>query len=297
MTVFTCSREKKSFSRELLEKVPAPARQGKRSSSSSKATGTASIWGARPPPGQTTTAAQISRRISRARPVCSVDDQGYCELAEVRACQRPASLELQAHHLLDVSAAGHDEGEVAEPVRGSAKTIRMSPPDYPGYAQLPSLRPSTIRQASPGANRWSREIHWLESAPRASKLGSAGAHGGRAAGCHPGREAHPDPQRSGFAIWHRIGARESRDRAHVAHCRSILLLVPFAQAGLAAEPDTHIVVHGRPQGPWPGRPPRGTKRDLRVLEKAFKEAPNIPKVRTSFYRQGASLRRPSPTRT
>jgi hypothetical protein len=62
---------------------------------------------------------------------------------------------------------------------------------------------------------------------------------------------------------------------------SILLRVPFAQAGLAAEPDTHMVFlagpkdHGFAGG-------HEYEADLRVLQKACTEAPNIPKVCTSF---------------
>jgi type 1 glutamine amidotransferase len=62
---------------------------------------------------------------------------------------------------------------------------------------------------------------------------------------------------------------------------SVLLLAALAPAG-AAEPDTHIVFLAGPKDHgFAGR--HEYEGDLRVLEKAFTVAPNIPKVRTSFY--------------
>jgi type 1 glutamine amidotransferase len=63
---------------------------------------------------------------------------------------------------------------------------------------------------------------------------------------------------------------------------SILLCVAVAPATRAAEPQTHIVFLAGPKDHgFAGR--HEYEADLRVLEKAFTEAPNLPKVRTSFY--------------
>ena len=61
-----------------------------------------------------------------------------------------------------------------------------------------------------------------------------------------------------------------------------LLLLAWVPAAPAAEPDTHIVFLAGPKDHgFAGR--HEYEADLRVLEKAFREAPNIPKVRTSFH--------------
>jgi type 1 glutamine amidotransferase len=63
---------------------------------------------------------------------------------------------------------------------------------------------------------------------------------------------------------------------------SILLLIAFAPPIQAADSDTHIVFLAGPKDHgFAGR--HEYEGDLRVLEKAFTAAPNIPKVRTSFY--------------
>jgi type 1 glutamine amidotransferase len=63
---------------------------------------------------------------------------------------------------------------------------------------------------------------------------------------------------------------------------SILLLITVAPTALPAEPDTHIVFLAGPKDHgFAGR--HEYEADLRVLEKAFQSAPNIPKVRTSFH--------------
>lgn len=63
---------------------------------------------------------------------------------------------------------------------------------------------------------------------------------------------------------------------------TVLLLAGFASASGAAEPTTHIVFLAGPKDHgFPGR--HEYEADLRVLEKAFNEAPNIPQVRTSFH--------------
>jgi type 1 glutamine amidotransferase len=63
---------------------------------------------------------------------------------------------------------------------------------------------------------------------------------------------------------------------------SILLLIAFAPPMQAADSDTHIVFLAGPKDHgFAGR--HEYEGDLRVLEKAFTAAPNIPKVRTSFY--------------
>ncbi len=69
---------------------------------------------------------------------------------------------------------------------------------------------------------------------------------------------------------------------------SILLLAVMAPCAMAAEPapqpqqQTHIVFMAGPNDhASAGR--HQYEADLRVLEKAFREAPNIPKVRTSFH--------------
>lgn len=63
---------------------------------------------------------------------------------------------------------------------------------------------------------------------------------------------------------------------------SILLLATMAPLAAAAEPAPHIVFLAGPKDHgFSGR--HEYEADLRVLEKAFSEAPNIPKVRTSFY--------------
>jgi type 1 glutamine amidotransferase len=62
----------------------------------------------------------------------------------------------------------------------------------------------------------------------------------------------------------------------------ILLLTVVAPLAAAAEPTPHIVFMAGPKDHgFAGR--HEYEADLRVLEKAFSEAPNIPKVRTSFY--------------
>jgi type 1 glutamine amidotransferase len=63
---------------------------------------------------------------------------------------------------------------------------------------------------------------------------------------------------------------------------SVLLLVATAPFAAAAEPVTHIIFMAGPKDHgFVGR--HEYEADLRVLQKAFEEAPNIPKVRTSFY--------------
>jgi len=63
---------------------------------------------------------------------------------------------------------------------------------------------------------------------------------------------------------------------------SILLLAFIAPVATAAEAETHIVFLAGPKDHgFTGR--HEYEDDLRVLEKAFAEAPNIPKVRTSFH--------------
>lgn len=63
---------------------------------------------------------------------------------------------------------------------------------------------------------------------------------------------------------------------------SLLLLSAVAALLPAAEPDTHIVFLAGPKDHgFAGR--HEYEADLRVLEKALLEAPNIPKVRTSFH--------------
>jgi type 1 glutamine amidotransferase len=66
---------------------------------------------------------------------------------------------------------------------------------------------------------------------------------------------------------------------------ALLLLTAFLPLAHAAEPDqpdTHIVFLSGPKDHGiAGR--HEYEADLRVLQKAFAEAPNIPKVRTSFY--------------
>lgn len=62
---------------------------------------------------------------------------------------------------------------------------------------------------------------------------------------------------------------------------SVLLLAAASIAG-AADAPTHIVFMAGPKDHgFAGR--HEYEADLRVLQKAFEEAPNIPKVRTSFY--------------
>jgi type 1 glutamine amidotransferase len=63
---------------------------------------------------------------------------------------------------------------------------------------------------------------------------------------------------------------------------SILMLAVVAPMAMAAEPETHIVFLAGPKDHgFSGR--HEYEGDLRVLEKAFQEAQNIPKVRTSFH--------------
>jgi type 1 glutamine amidotransferase len=63
---------------------------------------------------------------------------------------------------------------------------------------------------------------------------------------------------------------------------AICVLVAMVPCAGAAEPATHIVFLAGPKDHgFAGR--HEYEADLRVLEKAFSEAPNIPKVRTSFY--------------
>jgi type 1 glutamine amidotransferase len=62
----------------------------------------------------------------------------------------------------------------------------------------------------------------------------------------------------------------------------VLLLAVIAPMAKTAEPDTHIVFLAGPKDHgFAGR--HEYEADLRVLEKAFREAPNVPKVRTSFH--------------
>lgn len=63
---------------------------------------------------------------------------------------------------------------------------------------------------------------------------------------------------------------------------SVLLLLAVAPVSGAAEPDIHIVFLAGPKDHgFAGR--HEYEADLRVLQKAFTDAPNIPKVRTSFH--------------
>jgi type 1 glutamine amidotransferase len=70
-------------------------------------------------------------------------------------------------------------------------------------------------------------------------------------------------------------------------CKALLWLalvafVPMAGAAEPAQPETHIVFLSGPKDHGiAGR--HEYEADLRVLQKAFTEAPNIPKVRTSFH--------------
>lgn len=62
----------------------------------------------------------------------------------------------------------------------------------------------------------------------------------------------------------------------------VLVMLACGVPASAAEPETHIVFLAGPKDHgYTGR--HEYEADLRVLEKAFGNAPNIPKVRTSFY--------------
>lgn len=99
------------------------------------------------------------------------DSQGFCELEKFARNngQHPWAYKPTTCWMFPLQ---DDEGEVAEPVRGPEDDPYVTP-DYPGYAScLPCGRHDAA--GKPWRESLSREITWLNTAPRAPKLGTPG---------------------------------------------------------------------------------------------------------------------------